>query len=104
MISPKSLTYSVNLTLEVPSFSMDVKQKEMDKETVPDMGIPEESTYSNTTDPILIQKSSEHRLLKLRNARDSPAQCISAVFTLIDDVTVCVCWLLRHSCTLQNTL
>lgn len=31
---------------------MDVKDKEMDE--VPDMGIPEESNYSNTTDPIPI--------------------------------------------------
>ena len=40
---PKSLTNSVNLTPEVPSFSMDVKDEEMDEETVPDMGIPEET-------------------------------------------------------------
>ena len=86
---PKSLTNSVNLTLEVPSFSMDVKDEEMDEETVPDMGIPEESNYSNMTDPIPIQQSSEHRLLKAqKHARDSLAKCISAVFT-IDDVTVC---------------
>ena len=70
----------------------------MDKETVPDMGIPEESNYSNTTDPILIQKSSEHRLLKLRHARDSPAQCISAVLIHTDWWCHCVwrscsgCW------------
>lgn len=49
---PKSLTNSVNLTLEVPSFSMNVKDQEMDEETVPDTGIPEESNHSNTTDPI----------------------------------------------------
>ena len=86
---PKSLTNSVNLTLEVPSFSMDVKDEEMDEETVPDMGIPEESNYSNTTDPIPIQQSSEHRLLKVqKHARDSLAKCISAVFTT-DDVNVC---------------
>lgn len=68
---------------------MDVKDEEMDKETVPDIGIPKESNCSNTTDPIPIQQSSEHRLLKAqKHARDSLAKCISAVFT-IDDVTVC---------------
>ena len=40
---PTSLTNSVNLTLEVPSFSKDVKDEEMGEDTVPDMGIPEES-------------------------------------------------------------
>ena len=86
---PKSLTNSVNLTLEIPSFSMDVKDEEMDEETVLDMGIPKGSNCSNTTDPIPIQQSSEHRLLKAqKHARDSLAKCISAVFT-IDDVTVC---------------
>ena len=81
---PKSLTNSVNLTLEVPSFSMNVK------ETVPDTGIPEESNHSNTTDPIPIWQSSEHQLLKAqRHARDTLAKCISAVFT-IDDVGVCM--------------
>ena len=48
-----------------------------------------ESNYSNTTDPIPTQQSSEHRLLKAqKHTRDSLAKCISAVFT-IDDVTVC---------------
>ena len=36
---PKSLTNSVNLTLEVPSLSMNVKDQEMNEETVPDTGI-----------------------------------------------------------------
>ena len=86
---PKSLTNSVNLTLEVPSFSMNVKDQEMDEETVPDTGIPEESNHSNTTDPIPIWQSSEHQLLKAqKHARDSLAKCIAAVFT-IDDVGVC---------------
>ena len=86
---PKSLTNSVNLTLEVPSFSMDVKDEETHEGTVPDMGIPKESNYSNTTDPIPIQQSSEHRLLKAqKHTRNSLAKCISAVFTIYD-VTVC---------------
>ena len=85
----KSLTNSVNLTLEVPPFSINVKDQEMDEETVPDTGIPEESNHSNTTDPIPIWQSSEHQLLKAqKHARDSLAKCISTVLT-IDDVSVC---------------
>ena len=53
------------------------------------MGISEESNHSNTTDPIPIQQSSEHQLLKAqKHARDSLAKCITAVF-IIDDVGVC---------------
>ena len=96
---PKSLTNSVNLTLEELSFSMDVKDEEMDEKTVPDMGIPEESNYSNMTDPIPIQQSSENRLLKTqKHTRDSLAKCISVVFT-IDDVSVwrsCTTWLFHQ--------
>ena len=40
---PKSLTNSVHLTLEVLSFSMDVKDEETDEGTVADMGIPKET-------------------------------------------------------------
>ena len=35
----------VNLTLEVPSLNMNVKDQEMDEETVPDMGIPGEHQH-----------------------------------------------------------
>ena len=65
---------------------MNVKDQEMNEETVPDTGI---SDHSNATDPIPIQQSSEHQLLKAqKHARDSLAKCISAVFT-IDDVGAC---------------
>ena len=38
-------TNSVNLTLEVPSFSMNVKDQEMDEEAVPDTSISTTSLF-----------------------------------------------------------
>ena len=88
---PKSLIDSVNMTLEVPSFSAGGENQTSGEVTTSNMctGIQEESNPSNTTDPIPVHQSSQHQLLmSQKHARDSFAKCIAAVFT-IDDVSVC---------------
>ena len=86
---PESLTNSVNMTLEIPSFSAHPEGQKNDEPTTSDIGMQEESNPPNTTDPIPVPRSSDYQLLKAqKHARDSLAKCISAVFT-IEDVTVC---------------
>ena len=86
---PKSLTNSVNMTLEVPLLPPHMEGQKSDEATTSDTGMQEESNPPNTSDPIPIPQSSDYQLLKAqKHARDSLSKCISAVFT-IENVTVC---------------